>query len=306
MSSKSRAWTYTLFPKQEWTRAKLNNELDIVTQLSCEYMIMQMETSPTTQRMHIQGYIYFKNPRTMRGVKRLLWNGAHLEIARGTPDQNKAYCSKPESRVMGPDGYSFTKGDCPTQGVRTDIKTLLEYAKDHTERACWAEYPVAMAKYWKAVNRYQASIVPRQTTRPSVKVIYGTTGTGKSFACHMEASGSTENGVLGDGDYYVMPTPTSAKQVPWCDGYQGQENVVLEDFDGTINYRIMLRMLDQYPNKMQVKGGYVEFAPKKIWISSNKHPREWYPVDEIWGEGPLWRRLVSDATGEIIKHTIKF
>ncbi len=71
--------------------------------------------------------------------------------------------------------------------------------------------------------------------------------------------------------------------------------MIIEDMgiDG-IPYRQMLRMLDRWSNRMEFKGGSVEFSPKKIWITSNIHPRDWYPQDEVadgWGKGPLARRI---------------
>jgi hypothetical protein len=29
--------------------------------------------------------------------------------------------------------------------------------------------------------------------------------------------------------------------------------------------------------RVPIKGGFVNWVPKKIWITSNYHPREWYP-----------------------------
>lgn len=70
------------------------------------YQVWQYERAPTTGQIHIQGYVYFANPRYLQAVKTLIydWCGiqAHLEVAMGTPEQNKEYCSKDESRLAGP------------------------------------------------------------------------------------------------------------------------------------------------------------------------------------------------------------
>ncbi len=176
------------------------------------------------------------------------------------------------------------------------------YSKTHTELQCWEEYPSLMARSYHAVGRYQNLTRQIQKVRPDVHVYYGQTGTGKSRACMRGASGAEENELYGERDFYVMNTPASASHVPWINGYAGEDDVVLEDFTNQINYRILLRMLDQYPNKMQVKGGMVEFAPKRIWISSNQHPSGWYPLEK-YAEGPLHRRLEVDGTGHLYKMT---
>ncbi len=102
-----------------------------------------------------------------------------------------------------------------------------------------------------------------------------------------------------------MMTPSSPSSTPWVDGYWGQEDVVIEDFSGQIHYRILLRMLDQYPNLMQVKGSSVNFCPKRIYITSNDHPSDWYP-SENYDEGPLKRRLEADGTGHLIHKIVKY
>ncbi len=112
-----------------------------------------------------------------------------------------------------------------------------------------------------------------------------------------------EDGVFGSNDYFVMNTPPSASSIPWVDGYHGQEDVVIEDFAGEIYFRTLLRMLDHYPSLMQIKGSFVQWAPKRIWISSNKHPRDWYPTEGYEG-GPLERRLESYSTGHIYNKSV--
>lgn len=237
-----------------------------------------------------------------QGLRRkgLFPSGTHLEVMKGTPKQSQTYCSKVESRVTGPGAISHERGDCPSQGKRVDITELLEYAKTHSMSQCWVKYPERMFQGHRSVAAYRMSLaqVP-QMSRPSVKVFHGPTGTGKSHQAMMGASGGA-GGVFGDRAFYSMMTPSDKHATPWIDGYEGQEDVVLEDFSGSIAYRLLLRMLDQYPNKMQVKGGMVEFNPKRIWISSNLHPRLWYP-EETYEGGPLERRLEGDSTGTITR-----
>ena len=42
---------------------------------------------------HLQGFIVFKNARTLASLKKLDAR-AHWEVCRGTPEQNRTYCSK--------------------------------------------------------------------------------------------------------------------------------------------------------------------------------------------------------------------
>jgi hypothetical protein len=38
----------------------------------------------------------------------------------------------------------------------------------------------------------------------------------------------------------------------------------------------MLKLLDRYPFRVPVKGGYVQWVPKIIYLTSNLDPTTWY------------------------------
>lgn len=66
-------------------------------------MVGQLERSPTTGKRHVQAYVIFVRPQQLSAVKRL-FGTAHLEISRGSPQDNKTYCTKAETRVATDDG----------------------------------------------------------------------------------------------------------------------------------------------------------------------------------------------------------
>ncbi len=315
MSLKSRGWIIT------WNSVTKRNLRGIKAATDYKWFIGQLEVAPKTGKVHLQGAVWYPTPRTLGGVKKK-WPGAHLIPADGTPAESRTYCTKVESRLVGKRAWAYEGGVMPMQvslgrvnrqgewvgapilplkfkGARTDVRELLAFAKCHSMTQCWEEYPEAMFRSHRSVMAYKTAMVNKQTARPDVYVYYGDTETGKSWRCMIGASGG-KGSDPGDRDFYVMNTPTNAACVPWMDGYDGEEDVILEDFDGSIHYRILLRMLDQYRLKMQVKGGMVEFCAKRIWISSNKHPREWYDPIAVgpYEGGPLERRLIA-STGHV-------
>lgn len=74
------------------------------------YLIYQLERAPTTQTLHYQGYLVWKNPQTLKKCRSL--NGSiHWAIARGNAKQNTDYCSK-EPR----EAPTVTHGVMPEQG----------------------------------------------------------------------------------------------------------------------------------------------------------------------------------------------
>lgn len=66
-------------------------------------MVGQLERSPTTGKRHVQAYVVFVRPQQLSAVKRL-FSTAHLEVSRGSPQDNKTYCTKEETRVLTVDG----------------------------------------------------------------------------------------------------------------------------------------------------------------------------------------------------------
>jgi len=87
-------------------------------------------------------------------MKRLFGNRAHLEVAKGSPSQNKDYCSKPEGRESGPFEFGEMKGG---SGTRNDISDFVDRVKSGTitEKEIVEEYGNIVAKYPRFVDRVQ-------------------------------------------------------------------------------------------------------------------------------------------------------
>jgi len=103
--------------------------------------------------------------------------------------------------------------------------------------------------------------VPSFVDRRAV-VFWGATGTGKSHRAWERA---------GVGAYSKCP-----RSKFWC-GYRGEESVVIDEFRGGIDISHLLRWLDRYPVRVEVKGSSKPLMAKSYFITSNLHPRNWYP-----------------------------
>lgn len=92
-------WAFTKFIDEE----EFEGLLPFDEWVGVNYLVYQLEQCPDTGRLHFQGYL--ETARTVRlGFVRRLngLEGAHFEHANGSPEQNKAYCTKQESRLDGP------------------------------------------------------------------------------------------------------------------------------------------------------------------------------------------------------------
>jgi hypothetical protein len=219
---------------------------------------------------HIQGYLQLH--RTQRGswVKKRLHSGAHWEPARADYSCNEEYCTKEEGRIAGP----WTVGRFKRAGERSDIQAVQKAIEDgQSERQIAAVYPEVWFKYPRAVKEYRRLIVEPRRFKSRVIVLVGPTGTGKtSFAFHCF------------DDVYVKP------HGEWFDGYDGESVVLIDEFYGWIPYSLLLTLLDRYPCLVPFKGGFHQWSPRTIVLTSNKPPNEWYS-SEKHPYAPLERRI---------------
>jgi hypothetical protein len=275
--SKSRAWCFTINNYDDQTE-------DAIKQLyqdtdSCLYLCYGHEVGEEKKTPHLQGYVYFENPRTMRGVSRMdAFSRAHLAAAKGSARQNREYCSKQDTA-------NFVElGEMPRQGDRTDISAFLDAVKegaDDYELMC--DFPREFVKYGRAIDRARSATLKRKARsfrQVTVTTLIGPTGTGKTrLAFHM------------DPDLYVVPNPSGASQL-WFDGYTGQKTILLDDFYGWIKYGFLLRLLDGHRMQAAIKGSFTAAAWTQVIITSNQHPSQWYQK----GLTPaLKRRLDTDG-----------
>lgn len=67
--------------------------------------------------------------------------------------------------------------------------------------------------------------------------------------------------------------------------------MVIDEFRGGIDIAHLLRWLDRYPVIVEVKGSSVVLKAKKIWITSNLNPEQWYEGLDQATTQALLRRL---------------
>jgi hypothetical protein len=275
MSSKS--WVFTI-------NNPTDNQLPNEWQEDVAYAVWQQEEG-TNGTPHLQGYLQMKKRSRLSAMKKLS-KTAHWEMRRGTHEEALAYCTKEETRKMGP----WTYGRATTKsGQRNDLlalKTAMDAGQTEKEIATNPETFPVWAKYFRAMERYNRLTGKKIRTWPTTTIVYwGPPGTGKSSRALVE----------GGEDAYWLPKPHSHGSV-WWDGYDGQEVVVIDEFYGWIPRDLMCRLSDRYPLFVETKGGSVPFLAKKIIITSNSHPDQWWKI----GLGAMSRRL-SPPLGSVVE-----
>lgn len=268
---KSKRWCFTL---NNYTEDELQTLHTLVeTNSSVSLVLFGLEIAPTTGTPHIQGYIEIKDRKGIRYVKSLISRRVNVRKADGTYEQNKAYCSKNN------DFYEYGV-PIPTRGARTDLTTVKELIEQGTpEKDIADQYFGIWARYHKSFQRYRALLNSSTRTSPTETTVYwGSTGTGKTRMVYAQCAGVP---IFTPGDY------------EWFDGYENHEVVLFDDYRGEYPIQFLLKLLDRYPMNVKVKGSFVTWNPKRVFITSNITPREWYPNadNETWCA--LRRRLTN-------------
>jgi len=287
---RARRWCFTIIATQErgfleektyngWDTTPFNATLESAVEAgSVRYCIVGKEISPKTNRKHLQGFICFSNPRSIAGIKDFFscpW--MHLEVARGSPEQNRKYCSKAsaDQGVLAlVDNPIIEWGQLPApQGARSDLKARLSplAAGSQSLSQFIGEAPALYVRYRRGIEalaaRAQAAKIP-PFRKVEVYVLWGPTGTGKTrFATSFRTPEDT----------YMLAQ--ASKSGLWFDGYESQSVLVVDEFEpGNISMSTLLRMLDGYKQQFPAKGYFVWGAWDTIFITSNHHPDTWYPL----------------------------
>jgi hypothetical protein len=251
--SKAKHWVFTL---NNWTQDDVDRLEALHASGDASYIVFGEEVGESGTE-HLQGYACFASRKTLAQAKRLIGSRAHLEVMRGTPQQASEYCKKDESY------HEF--GEIPAgQGSRTDLGDLIGAIRSgKSMRELEDEFPGECIRYDRAVLRRVAEARPFRTEKPYVHVLWGDTGVGKTRY------------VFDRFDWEDIYVYSGGK---WFDGYVGQSVALFDDFTGSeFKLGFFLRLLDRYPMRVEIKGGFVQWNPSKIFITSNKPVGEWYP-----------------------------
>jgi len=152
---------------------------------------------------------------------------------------------------------------------------LAQIAEDHFS---------AFIRYEKGFRSYQRLKSAKRDWAMELIVIVGPSGTGKSRWARTQ-----------------YPDAFWKMKGPWWDGYDGEETVVIDEMYGhCFPFTFLLQLTDRYPFVVECKGGSINFISKRIVMTSNQHPRDWYSAEKThhgtWEESPLNRRIREYGT----------
>ena len=153
---------------------------------------------------------------------------------------------------------------------------------------------------YEQTNSYQAIQIARvgatyagvqRTWRPDVYWFWGPTGTGKTRKAFEMAP-----------EAYFTPAT-----LQWWDGYDGQEDVIVDDFRASFcKLEYLLRLTDRYPFRVAYKGGFRQFLAKRIFFTSAFSPEQLFDggndkVDQLLRRITVIREFTSEDKEALAK-----
>ena len=259
-TSQARYWLLTI-P----TNANYTPFLDI----ELAYLKGQQERGHTTGYEHWQLLAVFKKKVRRRTVKQLFGETCHAEPTRSSAANE--YVWKEDTRI--PD-TQFELGTLPiNRGVSKDWDAIKEAACSGRLDSIPSDVYV---RNYNTLKRISVDHCKPVAIERKVIVYWGPTGSGKSRRAWSEAT--------------LEAYPKDPRSKFW-DGYNGHKHVVIDEFRGDIDISHILRWFDRYPVIVEIKGSSQVLKAEKIWITSNLHPSNWYPVLDPLTKDALMRRI---------------
>lgn len=250
--------------------------------------------------LHYQGYLELTTARTMTSVKSIFSSlnpMPHLEQRRATRARAIGYTLKDcleelgsSTRSVEPSTSLTCVGNLRTTGSTqsalpalilygfsgplSELVTLTLTKQTVKERLAAIQNQIQNGvdeksiadndfdlwiKYGRQFNRYALLCSNPRSHKTKISVVQGPTGSGKSYYCRER-----------------FPTAFWKPRSQWWDGYVNQSAVIIDEYYGWLPYDLLLRLGDQYPLSVEVKGGSVNFNSDIILITTNKHPSNWY------------------------------
>ncbi len=253
------------------------------------YCVFQREVGFATGNIHLQGFLYFDNKKSINQLVDMHMFGLAINVSfrvmapKSSIKANVVYCTKDDDGVNGgrQEGHApQIFGDEPQQGKRSDVVDVVQFIVENPTKP-WTDVALSeprVANMMRLAEKVQSENLPRRTNdvNHSGIWVYGKTGVGKShwaFSKYPRA--------------FVKESDNE-----WWDFYRGEETVIIDEFSGSIKLSCLLRWVDKYEAKVEVKGAMAYLNTRTTVILSNHPPWEMYEKSSDVTRNALYRRFV--------------
>lgn len=269
LNPRARSWCFT---SNNYTDAII----DALAVLDCKYIVYGKEVGESGTP-HLQGFVMFKNAKTMTAVKKLITGNPHLETMKGTPVQAAEYCKK---EAAPEDIYERGAPPKTDQQRGEDEKKRFERAWELAKNGDIEEIDADIRmRCYGTIKRIKSDyqVAPAALDTLDFHWYYGPSGTGKSRTARSDNPGA-----------YLK------SRNKWWNGYVDQECVIIEEWNpemvGPLN-QMLKEWCDHHPFAAETKGNTICIRPPRIIITSNYSLEECFGHDQVGLLEPLKRRI---------------
>lgn len=239
----------------------------------CDALIVAKEIGEEKGTEHYQCAFILKKKQSIAWMKSQLTNTVHFEKMKGSAAQAAQYCRK--------DGDFWEFGTWPGK------RKLSQFLRDGVKQGKSAlelvdEEPSAMM-HLRAISDLQflhQTKKAREWRQLSVTVLWGDTGVGKTRKARED---------MPDAFFTHLSAPE------WWDGYNGETELVIDDYDSGVPCVRLLNLLDGHPCRLPVKGGFRWALWTKVIVTSNYPPENWHAKAKPEHHAALMRRITRNV-----------
>ncbi len=287
----ARHYAFTVWPKNLLQHDTLEAWFDFVKTKTAgvTYLVMQHEHGTKEGGHHVQGFITAatkKRPSTLGNQFQVQPEAFQLMQKKSNPQKNRAYCTDDTKRLT--DTEFFEYGTVPGE-VPHKLEEMCELVRTQGLKRAFESDPATYVRNYNGLKdlelQYKRQRLENRIDRQvTVFVLWGTSGSGKThFARHFDPEST-----------FPLPDIDKGSRLN-IDNYNNQRTLVIEDYEGEIPYRSLVKMLDIFNAEFHTKGAYDGSNWNWVIITSNTHPNSWYDDrKDPWGmtpPGPLERRI---------------
>lgn len=250
--------------------------------------------------------------------------GSRIAWAYGSSEANDLYCTKSDTRCPG---TSVVKWGTPKFAVGRRAEMSQRESTDQMLLDAYRGVfdPHASEEHTLFAIRHDAQLkvarslchVPLKSFDTKVIFHFGVSRSGKTWNAllgiydyafnksknkntatligHADLTPAHDNGCEESGvKKHISPmsyeVTSFSEGKPWFDGYTGQQRLVINEVGpGRLDFRNLLLLTDRAGGMFPVKHGSVMRNWNEVHITSNYHPREWFPKER--DVSPLMNRV---------------
>lgn len=267
-------------PSREFTftdhNTSVENEESLLAHPLFSYILIGREICPTTDKPHLQCYAQLKTKQRFSALKKVSPT-AHWEPSQGSDEENYKYCTKDRTfkeRGLRRVSVGLARARNDLSSVRRQVFEGVSLSKIAEESTSYQSL-----RYAESLVKY---VPMRQRNPPEVHWCWGPTGTGKTRWCFDQCPDLADTWV------------SNSDNGLWFDGYYGQRSVIIDDFRfDWCPFAKFLKLIDRYPLRVAVKGGFVNWNPEKIYITSPFKPADAFSNRGIEDIAQVERRITK-------------